>query len=118
MLNKKREIAETRNRRPVDEGKSGVMALSKRRYPIGAELIGENETHFRVWAPKAHQLDLVIEDSAAKNAKRTFHPLQAEEGGYFSGGANADAGAAAFTNQAIDEAHRAVEELLVARGLT
>jgi len=32
--------------------------------------------------------------------------------------ANADAGAAAFTNQAIDEAHRAVEELLVARGLT
>ena len=32
--------------------------------------------------------------------------------------ANSDAGAAAFTNQAIDEAHRAVEELLVARGLT
>jgi spermidine dehydrogenase len=32
--------------------------------------------------------------------------------------ANADAGAAAFTNQAIDEAHRAVGELLVARGLS
>jgi spermidine dehydrogenase len=32
--------------------------------------------------------------------------------------ANADAGAAAFTNQAIDEAHRAVEELLIAKGLT
>jgi spermidine dehydrogenase len=32
--------------------------------------------------------------------------------------ANADAGAAAFTNQAIDEAHRAVQELLVSRGLT
>jgi spermidine dehydrogenase len=32
--------------------------------------------------------------------------------------ANADAGAAAFTNQAIDEAHRAVEELLISRGLT
>ncbi len=32
--------------------------------------------------------------------------------------ANCDAGAAAFTNQAIDEANRAVEELLVARGLT
>ena len=31
--------------------------------------------------------------------------------------ANADAGAAAFTNQAIDEAHRAVQELLVAEGL-
>jgi spermidine dehydrogenase len=32
--------------------------------------------------------------------------------------ANADAGAAAFTNQAIDEANRAVEELFIAQGLT
>ncbi|HEY7289213.1 MAG TPA: NAD(P)-binding protein [Vicinamibacterales bacterium] len=32
--------------------------------------------------------------------------------------ANADAGAAAFTNQAIDEANRAVEELFVKNGLT
>ncbi len=32
--------------------------------------------------------------------------------------ANSDAGAAAFTNQAMDEANRAVEELLVIEGLT
>ncbi len=32
--------------------------------------------------------------------------------------ANSDAGAAAFTNQAIDEAHRAVEELFVKNGLS
>jgi spermidine dehydrogenase len=32
--------------------------------------------------------------------------------------ANSDAGAAAFTNRAIDEAHRAVEELFVTNGLT
>lgn len=32
--------------------------------------------------------------------------------------ANTDAGAAAFINQAIDEGHRAVQELLVVRGLT
>jgi spermidine dehydrogenase len=32
--------------------------------------------------------------------------------------ANADAGAGAFTNQAIDEANRAVSELLIAQGLT
>lgn len=32
--------------------------------------------------------------------------------------ANSDAGAAAFTNQAIDEGHRAVEELFVKHGLT
>jgi spermidine dehydrogenase len=31
--------------------------------------------------------------------------------------ANSDAGAAAFTNQAFDEAHRAVQEILVSRGL-
>jgi spermidine dehydrogenase len=32
--------------------------------------------------------------------------------------ANSDAGAGAFTNQAIDEAHRAVEELFIAEGLS
>jgi spermidine dehydrogenase len=32
--------------------------------------------------------------------------------------ANSDAGAAAFINQAIDEAHRAVQELLVVHGLS
>jgi spermidine dehydrogenase len=32
--------------------------------------------------------------------------------------ANSDAGAAAFTNQAFDEAHRAVQEILLSRGLS
>src|SRR5438067_6267530 len=63
-----------------------------RRYPIGAEVIGENETHFRLWAPKAKQVDVVLEENAEKNAKRTFHSLAREEGGYFSGTANAGAG--------------------------
>ena len=64
-----------------------------RRYPIGAEIIGANETHFRVWAPKAQDVDLVLEESTEKNAKRTFHPLTREEGGYFSGSAELGAGA-------------------------
>jgi maltooligosyltrehalose trehalohydrolase len=64
-----------------------------RRYPIGAELVGANQTHFRLWAPKAHDVDLVLEESADKNAKRSFHPLQREAGGYFSGIANTGAGA-------------------------
>ena len=64
----------------------------KRRYPIGAELIGANETHFRVWAPKAKQLDVVLEENATKEARRTFHPLTREDGGYFSGSAQAGAG--------------------------
>ena len=67
------------------------MSQPKRRYPIGAELIGENQTHFRVWAPKAREVDVVLEDAA--EAKPKFCSLTAESGGYFSGAANAGAGA-------------------------
>jgi len=66
------------------------MSSVKRRYPIGAEVIGENRTHFRLWAPKARQLDLVVERTAG--SKRTIHPLTAEADGYFSGIANIGAG--------------------------
>jgi maltooligosyltrehalose trehalohydrolase len=86
-------MIQTRNEHNAAEGRNGVNALAKRRYPIGAELIGENKTHFRVWAPKAQQVDLVLEESAAKNANRTFHPLEPEKDGYFSGVANVGAGA-------------------------
>jgi maltooligosyltrehalose trehalohydrolase len=65
----------------------------QRRYPIGAELIGESRTHFRVWAPKAKRLDVVLESSPENEAERTFHPLDAEDGGYFAGAIAADAGA-------------------------
>src|SRR5262249_18185933 len=64
-----------------------------RRYPVGAELIGPTETHFRVWAPKANAVDLVLEENAEKNAKRSFHSLEREHGGYFFGSANVGAGA-------------------------
>src|ERR1700681_4432229 len=93
MLKRKREIAEGQSRLAADERKTGVtQARICRRYPIGAELIGANETHFRVWAPKAQRVDLVLEDSAERNANRTFHPLACEDGGYFSGVAQAAAG--------------------------
>ena len=65
------------------------MSPLKRRYPIGAELIGENETHFRVWAPKATDLDVVLENSA--EGKPKFFPMTAESGGYFAGAVNAGA---------------------------
>ena len=68
------------------------MLYGKRRYPIGAELIDANQTHFRVWAPKVQRVDLVLEDSATKNSRKRFQALEAEEGGYFSGAANAAAG--------------------------
>src|SRR6516165_11492955 len=66
------------------------MSQTKRRYPIGAELIGESQTHFRVWAPKAQQVDVVLENAA--ESKPNFCPLIAEPGGYFSGTANATSG--------------------------
>jgi maltooligosyltrehalose trehalohydrolase len=66
------------------------MFSGKRRYPIGAEVISENETDFRLWAPKARELDLVIEHGS--NSRPTFHPLTAEPRGYFSGAINAGHG--------------------------
>src|SRR5438876_2367551 len=59
------------------------MTHRKRRYPIGAEVIDGNQTDFRVWAPKARELDVVVEDGA--NSKRVFHALMPEADGYFSG---------------------------------
>jgi 1,4-alpha-glucan branching enzyme len=55
------------------------LQQAKRRYPIGAELIGENQTHFRVWAPKAREVDVVFEDAA--KAKPKFCSLSAESEG-------------------------------------
>jgi len=89
----KSEITFMHNQRSARGRKSGVNKFAKRRYPIGAELIGPNKTHFRVWAPKAKNVDLVLESGAEKNAKRSFHPLTREDGGYFSGTAEAGAGA-------------------------
>jgi len=68
-----------------------TVRLVKRRYPIGAELIGPDQTHFRVWAPKAPGVDLVLDESAGQNSRRTYHALEAEDGGYFAGDASARA---------------------------
>jgi maltooligosyltrehalose trehalohydrolase len=68
------------------------MSHGKRRYPIGAEPIGPDQTHFRVWAPKTQHVDLVLEENAAKDSQQTFHALEPGEGGYFSGSVNTGAG--------------------------
>src|SRR5437870_518745 len=69
-----------------------MKRATSRRYPIGAELIGPNQAHFRVWAPKAQDVDLVMEESAKKEAKRTFHPLELEDNCYFTCVSNSRAG--------------------------
>lgn len=77
---------------PMSKKKPEIRQV-RRRYPIGAELVSPNQTHFRIWAPKARHVDLVLEESVVKDSRRTFHEMEAEKGGYFSGSANAGAGA-------------------------
>jgi maltooligosyltrehalose trehalohydrolase len=76
---------------PMPKKKREIRQV-QRRYPIGAELVGPNQIHFRVWAPKARHVDVVLEESVAKDSRRIFHELEAEKGGYFSGSVNAGAG--------------------------
>lgn len=53
-----------------------------RRLPIGAEVLSENETHFRVWAPGHRSLEVVLESDASASFS-----LQLEGHGYFAGSA-------------------------------
>src|SRR4051794_15451390 len=70
---------------------------SQRRYPIGAELIGDGRVDFRVWAPKAKRLEVGLEGELGKSrgteAAPTFHELEGEADGYFSGAIRAKPGA-------------------------
>jgi maltooligosyltrehalose trehalohydrolase len=58
---------------------------TKRRLPIGAELVGEALAHFRVWAPAAQRVDVVLDGGARTE-------LAPEPAGYFAGAAHAQAG--------------------------
>src|SRR5580698_4613507 len=51
----------------------------KRRLPIGAEITLDG-VHFRVWAPRAKQVEVVLEGEAG-----TISTLSPEADGYFSG---------------------------------
>jgi maltooligosyltrehalose trehalohydrolase len=65
-----------------------ISMLSHRRHsPIGAEIVKNQGVHFRVWAPAAHSVEVVLEG-------KTAYFLEKEEEGYFSG---LIAEAAAFT---------------------
>jgi maltooligosyltrehalose trehalohydrolase len=50
--------------------------------PIGAEIVPGRGVHFRVWAPKARRVDVVLEEGPGAPATR---PLEAEPDGYHSG---------------------------------
>src|SRR5438045_5629405 len=95
MPNAKREIEHDHK---TGAGRRSEMTKARihRRYPIGAELIGEGQTHFRVWAPKAKRLEVVLEgelgNSRGAKAPAIFQELEQEATGYFSGVISAGAG--------------------------
>lgn len=53
----------------------------KRRYPVGAEIFPDRGVHFRLWAPEALRVDLILEGG---NSSPQVLPMKIEEGGYFS----------------------------------
>jgi maltooligosyltrehalose trehalohydrolase len=59
---------------------------TRRRYPIGVEILheadGSSTVHARVWAPGRHSVELVIEDDPTHGSDS---PLTGEGNGYFSG---------------------------------
>jgi maltooligosyltrehalose trehalohydrolase len=55
-----------------------------RRFPIGAEPVRDQGTHFRVWAP-VHGQVTVVERVRGSRAPGTVHVLQPEAGGYHAG---------------------------------
>jgi maltooligosyltrehalose trehalohydrolase len=81
--------------RPTSQAYGKTMADSnaanvRRRLPIGAEVLENGEIHFRVWAPRAREVKVVIDGSAKQ---RAVIQLNAEPDGYFSiGTAGAKAG--------------------------
>src|SRR5437764_3558511 len=92
MSGPKREIMH--NRSQTAERKSGMTDVKyDRRYPIGAELMGNGRTHFRVWAPKATRIEVALEgqwtDGRGTKAPPAFAELECESEGYFSGSVGA-----------------------------
>ena len=57
----KREITAVSDRPVLEERSAAVGEKIRRRYPIGAEVVGSGKAHFRVWAPKASRLELMLQ---------------------------------------------------------
>jgi maltooligosyltrehalose trehalohydrolase len=64
---------------------SATPSTSHRRYPVGAEYLGDGRTDLRVWAPAASRIDVVLQTGAAA-------PLDRVPDGYFSGIVDAGVG--------------------------
>src|SRR4051794_13072413 len=89
----KREITTVSDRPAAEEREDSAQRSVKRRYPIGAEVVGPGEAHFRVWAPKASRLDVVWQESAHGHGSSSSHSLGSEGDGYFCGTVQCEVGA-------------------------
>src|ERR1051326_2398063 len=69
------------------ESQHGSRSEAARRYPVGAEVLSGGKTHFRVWAPGRHKVEVVVEGPGSC----TFE-LTAEDDGYFASFAEAGDG--------------------------
>src|SRR5215510_13208069 len=53
-----------------------------RRLPVGAEVLGDGEVHFRVWAPRSQRVEVIVGGGVCAQA---VIELNSETNGYFSG---------------------------------
>jgi maltooligosyltrehalose trehalohydrolase len=64
----------------VVSGESSIGAL-RRRLPVGAEILPDGGAHFRVWAPHASRVEVVLETAAGATSSLE---LKKEPDGYFT----------------------------------
>src|SRR4029434_4314633 len=79
-------------------GADGAPA-SLRRLPVGAEVIPSGGVHFRVWAPVATRVEVVLEGGPGAPDRVVLTP---ERDGYFAGEA-VDAGAGMLYRYRLDD---------------
>lgn len=62
---------------------SSLIVASRRRLPVGAEVQPDGGVHFRVWAPRVHQVALLLAEAGDLRDAQEI-PLVPETAGYFS----------------------------------
>jgi maltooligosyltrehalose trehalohydrolase len=67
----------------LEEGMIQPKTLLQRRLPIGAECIGPQKVHFRVWAPSHHKVCVVLEGGPGSDGS-VIQELDRERAGYYS----------------------------------
>jgi maltooligosyltrehalose trehalohydrolase len=76
--------------------------ISRRRLPVGAEVLPQGGVHFRVWATGCQRLAVVLEGGGGGGATGQAVSLRPEGNGYFSNGV-ASAGAGTLYRYRLDD---------------